>query len=434
MSDLFLKRRWIVGVILASLLLAGFQTTPRVLAAGANLVVTAVYWGASQNSGITAHPGDVNLPLTILLANAGDDFARAVEATLLVTRPFVYTYYVGEQKYTADSVTKTAGDLPPTGTFPLVFTLSIDATADEGIHRLTLKLQYKSARELSALQTEVNLDVPVWRGDLRILRVGTIPLKVYPGDTQVNLKVVIGNSGLGASKNLEVKLDLKEPFSPSSSGSDRLLIGILSPGMSFEANFFVDIAKNAKFGNYGVAALASSDSGAPIKIGEVPVFVSEKAAIQVISVSPESVNVGQAGAVIRILLKNVAKIEAESVRVQLKAGNFFSGTLTDFLGSLAPGETKTAFLTVDVDDEAVPGTYKMDLRLDWIQSQSALNETLSVQVVVTAQPLTILATSIVMIAVALGFMFVLVRRRRRARLAGTRTAPLQAQTTGNSKP
>lgn len=402
-------------------LLAGPAFVPEANAAGANLVVTAAYWGSSQNMGQTAHPGDVNMPLTVLLANSGDDFAREVTATLIVKAPFVYAYYVGDQKFTSNSVTKTAGDLPPAGTFPLLFTLDINAEATEGIHRLTLQLQYKSARELSAIQMSVELDVPVWRGDVRILRVATLPLKVYPGDSQVNLRVVIGNSGLGASKNLDVRLDLRSPFSPSSSGSDRLTVGILSPGMSFEANFYVEIDKAAESGEYTIEAFVSSDAGIPVKLGEIPVFVSEKAKLEIVSVSPETVNVGQAGAVIRVVLRNVGNVEAESVRLQLKAGNFFSGTLTDFLGSLSPGEEKTAFLTVDVDGKAVPGEYRIDVRLDWTQGQSALNDTLRIRINVTPQSSTLLIVSLVLVTV-LVVAGIVVRRRR---LAAKAHAPVE---------
>ena len=42
----------------------------------ANVVVTNVYWGGNPASPDTAHPGDVNLQLSILISNVGDDVAR----------------------------------------------------------------------------------------------------------------------------------------------------------------------------------------------------------------------------------------------------------------------------------------------------------------------------------------------------------------------
>jgi hypothetical protein len=101
------------------------------------------------------------------------------------------------------------------------------------------------------------------------------------------------------------------------------------------------------------------------------------------------------------------------VRVQLRVGNYFSGTLTDFLGTMQPGESKTAYLTVDVDAKAPSQTYKMDLRLDWTQTDNSLDNTLPVQLQVAPAelPLSLIAVAVVLLAIV---VVVVVRRRRRA--------------------
>jgi hypothetical protein len=142
--------------------------------------------------------------------------------------------------------------------------------------------------------------------------------------------------------------------------------------------------------------------------------VSEKVKFELVQVQPTILHSGDSGVSIRITVKNVGSTGADSVRAQLRVGNYFSGTLTDFLGTMEPGESKTAFLTVDVDSKASPQTYKMDLRIDWTQSNNSLDETLPVEVQVVAAKLPIPLIAIALVLVAL-VIAVMVRRRIRAR-------------------
>jgi hypothetical protein len=40
------------------------------------IVASSVYWGTNPSEPSTAKPGDVNVPLSIVLSNIGDDLAR----------------------------------------------------------------------------------------------------------------------------------------------------------------------------------------------------------------------------------------------------------------------------------------------------------------------------------------------------------------------
>jgi len=133
---------------------------------------------------------------------------------------------------------------------------------------------------------------------------------------------------------------------------------------------------------------------------------------ELVQVQPSVLHAGDSGVSIRITVKNVGSLTADSVRAQLRVGNYFSGTLTDFLGTMRPGESKTAFLTVDVDSNAAPQMYKMDLRIDWTQSNDSLDDTvpLEVQVAPAELPIPLIAVGFLLIILAVA---VVVRRRRR---------------------
>ena len=376
-----------------------------------NIVATSIYWGTNPLAPLNAHPGDVNVQLSVVLSNIGDDVARDVNATMFISSPLSYTYYMDNRQYTATEVSKMAGDMQPGLSFTLGYTVNIDPNAGEGTYRYNLKISYRTARELQQVEKSTIIDVPVWRGDLRIQNVVTLPTKIYPGNTQVQLKVQIVNSGLGAAKDLQLRLDLKDPFKPSSSGSDRHYVGTLPAGQVSEANFIIDIDENAKFGKY-FAVLAIEVDGKSIQIGEVPIYLNEKVKFEVASYTPTTLRVGDSGRVIRVELKNAGSVKADSVRIQLRVGNFYSGTLTDFLGTMIAGESKVAFFTVDVDSKAIPRDYAFDLRLDWTQEDNPLDDTLRLSFDLQS-PAAPVATIIfiLMAAIAAGWYF-LVRRRK----------------------
>lgn len=379
-----------------------------------NVVVTSVYWGTNPAGVVSVHPGDTNIPLSIVLSNAGDAAAREVYAKLVLTAPFSYVYYVDEKQVSADTVEQNAGDVQPGFSFTLRFALTVAPDATAGVHRLTLVVDYKTARELLPVEKNLNVDVPVWTGDVRVQRVLTVPSKVYPGDNQVAVKIWLVNSGAGSTSDLQVRLILEGPFSPSSGGSDAFFLGTVQPGQVSEADFYVDIDKSAQFGSYSLRLVTdSTGSSGQVEIGQIPIYLTEKVRFEIVQLEPKILHAGDSGIGIRVTIKNVGSTTADSVRAQLRVGNYFSGTLTDFLGTIGPDESKTAYLTVDVDAKADPQTYKMDLRVDWTQSDNSLDDTLPMELQVSSAelPLPLMAVAVILFALVI---VVVLRRRRKA--------------------
>lgn len=339
------------------------------------IVASSVYWGTNPSAPSTAQPGDVNAPLSIVLSNIGDDLARNINATLFIGPPLSYTYYRDGKEYSAIAISKMAGDMEARSSFTLTYTVDVDPLASEGIYRYDLRISYRSARELQQVEKTIIIDVPIWIGDLRIQNVVTSPTKLYPANKQVEIKVQIVNSGQASAKDLQLRLDLKEPFRPSSSDSDRHYVGSLPPGQVSESGFIVDIDDDAKFGKYALVMAIDSENGL-IPIDEVQIYLNEKVKFDIVSLTPTTLSPGDSGRVIRVELRNTGAVKAESVRVQLRVGNFFSGTLTDFLGTILAGETKVAFFTIDVDSDTPEREYNFDLRTDWTQDDNSLDDTL----------------------------------------------------------
>ena len=380
------------------------------------IVASSVYWGTNPSTPSTAQPGDVNIPLSIVLSNIGDDLARDVNATLFIGPPLSYTYYRDGKEYSASAISKMAGDMEARSSFTLTYTVDVDPLAGEGIYRYDLVISYRSARELQQVEKTMIIDVPIWRGDLRIQNVVTLPTKLYPANKQVEIKVQIVNSGQAAAKDLQLKLDLKEPFRPSSSDSDRHYVGTLPPGQISEAGFILDVDDNAAFGKYAIVMAIDSEDGL-IPIDEVQIYLNEKVKFEIVSITPTTLTAGDAGRVIRVELKNTGTVKAESVRVQLRVGNFFSGTLTDFLGTMLAGETKVAFFTMDVDSDTPEREYNFDLRIDWTQDDNSLDDTLLLSLNVKPGEASLTPFFIIIIIIAaVAYYFIRKRKSKKARL------------------
>ena len=387
---------------------------PSVQALGVpELVVTGVYWGTNPMMPLTVQPGDESVTLSIVITNTGDDFARSVRGRLELNPPFRHEYSSESGgKQSLQSIVSNAGDIAPGRSFTFQFMVNIDSDAKEGIYQLALELTYRSARELQETSETVYIDIPIWRGELHIQTVTTTPPKVYSGSKQVALRVSMINSGRGAVKNLEVFLDLQDPFKASSTGSDRAFIGTVQPSQPSQVQFLLDLADNAEPGNYPLKLKANIEGSNQTTIGIIDFTVAEKARFALLSITPETIHAGDSGVTLRVTIKNVSKMKAESVRLQLMAGNYFSGSLSDLLGTMNPGETKTASFTVDIDEKTVPQQYTVDLRLDWTQDEVYnLNDTLPLSITVeeSGPPLPLIAIAVLIIAVIL---FGYIRRRR----------------------
>jgi len=405
-------------ICLAVLLLSlGVSLTVRLpLSVGrAQVVVSSVYWGDSSTAPVSARPGDVNVPLSIVLANVGDDVARAVTAKLELARPFSFEYYQDGEKRSAQQVSLAAGDIQAGQSQRLRFILSIASDATEGIYRLQIQLSYSSARELQEILASNNVDVPVWRGKLHIQRVMTVPQKIYPGSVGVLVKVWVVNTGQGAEQDVEVRLALQRPFRPSSSNSDRIFLGTVPSREASLAEFHLDIEETGKYGEHPINLFFTTGKGTPSLLGPVPLYLNEKARFQVLNLNPEQVSSGDTGTTLSFSIKNTGGVAAKSLRIQLRPGNYFSGTLTDFLGTLEPGEEKTAFITLDIDGKTPDGDQRVDLRTDWTQDENSLHDTVSIVLKVRRKPFFIqYASQLILAAIAFAGITYYLRRKQKS--------------------
>ena len=350
---------------------------PSVQAIGvADVIEQVTYWGPDPTNPQVAHPGDTNIVLSIVLANIGDDIARNVTGTMFFHPPIDYSYVSNGTVTNATSWTKLAGDMYAGSAFTLTYVVSVEPDAIPGVYHYALEISFRSARELQQITKTVWMDVPITQGELHIQSTVTEPLKIFPDSYDNTVTVAIANSGNGLVKDVQVFLELEPPFQLGSSGANQIFLGNLPAGQATSADFHVDVMPNATFGQYELT-LEQVVNNQYLPIGQVPIYVSEKAMFNILSINPDILHPGDSGVVVTVQVENEGTVLAESVRVDLLVGNDITGTLSDFLSDIPPGQNKTAIFTLTVDPSMPVGSYSVGLRFDWDQydNQYALDHT-----------------------------------------------------------
>jgi len=111
-------------------------------------IVEDIYWGTPQNNPITVNPGDINVPLTIVVRNHSNETLRGVTGTLDLVYPFIdyktqsNTSSALGQPVEAGDVFNQTGDILPSGSFTLTFYLNIDDDATKGAYEVNLTISY----------------------------------------------------------------------------------------------------------------------------------------------------------------------------------------------------------------------------------------------------------------------------------------------------
>ena len=401
----------------------GIGVTP--LAAGyTGLSVSRVFWGTNAVP-IQVQPGDDNQPLTVAIANSGTILAQNVTASLIIEPPFSYQYTSSGRIIQATNETSSVGTIMPSGSGSAQFTLSIGANSTSGLYKLKLVLVYLGN---SPIQTTVDIPVTGY-SDMAVQKVSVLPTKVYPGDTSVDLKVFVTNAGVAPAYNVTLNIVLPQHIKPSWGGADSFFIGTVQPSQIVPADFYIDVDDSAPTPSYPtiIATVVYGHTRNLQTSQEIPLFLSAKSRFDVTGTNIPEIHVSDAGIVVVVTLKNVGAEAAQGTTVELEVSNVFSGTTSDYLGTVGAGEQKTASFILNIDSNAKAGSYILTQRISWSQTGATqlFTQDLSLKLNILENPLVKLlpyiATVFFVIIVAVVLIGVGARRRSRRRLQPKQT-------------
>lgn len=211
---------------------------------------------------------------------------------------------------------------------------------------------------------------------LRLSSSSYSPTRVFPGDEDVEVTVIVVNTGDETADNSRAKIGFPEGFAPSYEGSGVVNLGSISEGGTRTFTFSLDVSDSVESKTYELKLYLEWHGGENTE--EIPIRISDKAHFKIVSVETSSMRIepGAASVKINIMLKNEGDVDAEEVAARLK-GSVFSVTTIIFLGTVYAGQTVPAIFEVDIDSSAPTGTVDGQLNISWLQKGRTIDETLT---------------------------------------------------------
>jgi len=240
----------------------------------------------------------------------------------------------------------------------------------DGVYYVPLLIEWKDEYLRPKSQT-INLAVLV-RGkiDLGISNIITVPSEIRSGNNNVKIVVTIANTGESEARNLRAKLLLKEPFSPSFSGSTEAFLGTVLPASAVTGEFHIDIDDRAVAESYTIPlrlTYADSTGKSYTEEEEVNILVEPRPYFDVVSIksTPETPSAGDS-VVLKVKVKNTGGEKAENtdIRVIREASQPFDFDVrSDYIGTLKTGEEGEAAIKFSIAKDALPKDYRLRLSI-----------------------------------------------------------------------
>ncbi|KYC54429.1 MAG: hypothetical protein AMQ74_00034 [Candidatus Methanofastidiosum methylothiophilum] len=334
---------------------------------------------------LNVEPGEA-FDLEILLSNEGSMRAYTVKASLTV--PPVGAIPTGSQATSVSSqMTSTMGLIPfiPENTSDSVYIGNIEANEEKilsfklranekitsGNYPMTLVLYFYDGTTPYPRPYTIQFGLHVaGRSEIMVINFSSLPDNIRPGNENVKLKVNLANQGTESAKYVKASLNVEEPFSLSRSYESSYNIGTLSAGQSKEAEFLINVNKNAKKMNYKVPMVVEyrdSSNNLLKEEFELNIDIKGKPELEITEyhLVPETPRAG-GNAKIYLTIENKGEDKAESIIVEAIERSeqpFDFTSKNDYIGVLEPGQKAEVILNTDIKSDAEDKTYQLNLRI-----------------------------------------------------------------------
>ncbi|MEX2690599.1 MAG: COG1361 S-layer family protein, partial [Candidatus Njordarchaeum guaymaensis] len=129
-----------------------------------------------------------------------------------------------------------------------------------------------------------------------------VPTKLFPGDKNVQINVVISNPTMKIIRDIIAELILPNDIKPSYAGSSRVSLGSLPPGYTVTLTYYLDIEENAKPRSTNLELLVIFDGGE--NRFNIPIIIERKGSFSIESISPSILELGKRGITLQIGIIN----------------------------------------------------------------------------------------------------------------------------------
>jgi hypothetical protein len=203
-----------------------------------------------------------------------------------------------------------------------------------------------------------------------VVNFSSAPENVKPGNENVKIKVNLANQGTESAKYVKAYLELEEPFSLSKSYESSYNIGTLSGGTAKDAEFLINVDKDAKKMTYIVPMIVEYRDSSNNLLKEefqLNLDIKGKPELEITEyrLVPQPVRAG-GSAKIYLTIENKGEEKAESIIVEAIERSeqpFDFTSKNDYIGVLEPGQKAEVVLATDVKSTAEEKTYQLNLRI-----------------------------------------------------------------------
>ena len=248
--------------------------------------------------------------------------------------------------------------------------MRVDPTASGGFYQVELTNSYETATGVQfSSSSTLNLYVN-GTPDISAYVINSDPVDVYPGDTGI-LTVNIQNNGNFQAESVNALLRAPEPLEVKWSKSFNA-ISLLAPKESKAVDFAVEVPKNGEAKTYSLSLVITyldENKQPQQKIVEIPFGVKKKAQFEAQS-SLGAFYSNQNGRHAEVILKNTGTDAALKVRARIiPMFPFSTDGSVRYVDALEPGSSAPVDFRVDVNKDAKPGQYVVDVLVDFEDTQ-----------------------------------------------------------------
>ncbi len=303
--------------------------------------------------------------------------------------------------------TRTLGRLPDSQTTPVEYRIEVGAV-EPGTYRVPVRIEYSHTRSVvvdefeqpefttttRTVRTSVRLRVEA-RPQFRIT--GGDADSLFAGDSD-RLSLTVENTGTRTATDARLSLSAGAPvlfFGPTDrpERSTGLFVGTLAPGQSREVAVRVGATNDAVAGSYPVETVVAYENTNAVTARSdaqtVGVTVGGERQFALRNVETERFRVDESEARIRADLVNLGEGTANQVAVRLNGARNSPVTPTNgesAVGDLGPDESVPVAFTVDIGENAEPGTNSFAFAVEYENANGDVLAAKPVRKALTIEP------------------------------------------------
>jgi hypothetical protein len=323
-------------------------------------------------------PGDA-FTISVRVVNAATDPGDRAEGVALALGPAEGVLV------DAAGAAQVVGTLAGGAQAQATFSGTVAAGAEPGERRLPMTVTWERDGAVETVRAELSLTVAASSPSLAVSAVGTQPASLRPGEPFALTLRVVNTGSAPQQKALDVRVAASSasPVRFYAAGREQAL-GAIPPGGSALATLAGEVADEAPSGDHAVPVTLVHRSGRVE--GTVSLTVEDAADFSLSGKNPPLLRDARRQPV-ALAVRNTGTARADEVALTLMAAYPLTPSgRTAYVPSLAPGEEAAVAFHVDVDAEATPQSYPMEVVVAWSEGRERVRRQMSVMVPLEVSP------------------------------------------------